>query len=93
MDRGKVVVYGDEMSEKAFEELMKFLNGYDFGNEWEDIARPMCKQAYLELAQLRTQLARAKRVIEQVKHDGDIFDHLRGFAGYIKAANYLVGED
>ena len=41
---------------------------------------------------LRTELTKAMKVIEQVKRDGDLFDHLRGFAGYIKAVNFLVGE-
>ena len=41
---------------------------------------------------LAKELAAAKAVIRQVKHDGDLFDHLRGFAGYIKAANYLLPE-
>jgi hypothetical protein len=45
-----------------------------------------------ERNQLQAELTKARKVIEQVKHDGDTFDHLRGFAGYIKAANYLVGE-
>lgn len=45
-----------------------------------------------ERNQLSVELANARKVIEQVKHDGDTFDHLRGFDGYIKAANYLVGE-
>lgn len=45
-----------------------------------------------EIDKLNTALNKARTVIEQVKHDGDVFDHLRGFAGYIQAANYLAGE-
>lgn len=56
--------------------LFKFLDGYDFGNEWEDIARPMCRNAAAELAQLRTRLETTCRVKakDKVGFDWEILD-------------------
>lgn len=37
---------------RALEKLLKFLDGFLFGDEWEDIVRTMCKEAKAEYAQL-----------------------------------------
>ena len=75
------------------EEMHKYISELEAKNERLGLIELIGTEAMIDIPILRAELAKARKVIEQVKHDGDTFDHLRGFAGYIKAANYLVGED
>jgi hypothetical protein len=41
------------MDTKALSEMFTFLNGYDFGAEWEDIVRPLLSIATTELKNMK----------------------------------------
>ena len=84
------------------DELLKFLDGYDFGEEWEDIARPICKQAAAELAALKARLAEAEEALEliaDIAYDrdgyksadklGELIDELYGYARNPKSAHLV----